>query len=142
MPIFQQLVTLEVLSDLAVVIGVVIAQPPEMLTVLFFPQLLVQPVTCWNFGLLVFLIILPQFSCIHHSTLPGYSYRNFGGALAIWAHLFGIDAPLGHAPIHLGLVHEREPESFFSRIFVHAMGILRLLTGGHDAASGSERHPH
>tara|TARA_R110002072_G_scaffold88011_1_gene198266 strand:- start:1511 stop:2419 length:909 start_codon:yes stop_codon:yes gene_type:complete len=126
MPIFDRLVTLAVLSVPAAVMGVSYAYPLAILTVIYFHQLLIHSATGWSFGPLGWLIVSPQFHEIHHSTAPAHIDKNFGGALAIWDHLFGTYASAGEAPIRWGLVGERVPESFLGQIFVPIVGLYSL----------------
>ncbi|MDA9905498.1 sterol desaturase family protein [Pseudomonadales bacterium] len=90
-------------------------------------QLLIHSTLPITFGRLGYIIVPPDFHKLHHSADPQHHYGNYGGALAVWDHLFGTYLGPTHGPLTFGVHSEEIPESFIKQLFVPLIGIYGLV---------------
>jgi sterol desaturase/sphingolipid hydroxylase (fatty acid hydroxylase superfamily) len=90
-------------------------------------QLLIHSTLPITFGRLGYLIVSPEFHKLHHSADPRHHYGNYGGAMAVWDHLFGTYLEPTSDQLKFGLHAEEIPESFTKQLFVPLIGIYGLV---------------
>lgn len=125
--VIDRVVALAILAVPAAMMKVDAAYPVAIAALLQFHQLIIHSDTGWTFGPLGRVFVSPSFHEVHHSSLEPHLDKNYGGALAIWDHLFGTHAPRGDQELVYGLVAERLPEAWFKQQLAPLIGLWRLF---------------